>query len=369
MSKRYILFGIIFLWLATVIFLVSKQFKNKPYDISYESPRLEKSERLRQFWAEGKDVRATKMVDLYDFSSGSVEVMINNDKMHYIDSTGRILDFDAGDYQFSEGLAKILIDRACGYVDTTGMIAIPPLYRGGSEFSGARARVLEFDGDVPDEQPQKLEEQKTDATDNPDAMLDFSEDSQGAEICDTTGLIIGVFEIDTTRKIISGSLRDLFSGGLLKVRIEGKWGYIDTTGKIVITPQFLGAGDFSEAGRAPILTAWDDTIRYIDKTGRIVSTWGLSAAAAENQVESEDRPIKPERNSMFYCVQALSSRRHLTRAQEQWKPFRAGSSEMQIRGDTRNTSRVGERQRSPQNFAYQARRRVSHCKAVRGQEF
>jgi hypothetical protein len=83
-----------------------------------------------------------------NFSSGPVKVMINNDKMNYLDSTGRILDFEAGDYEFSEGLAKILIDRACGYVDTTGTIAILPLYRGGSEFSAGRASVVEFDGDV-----------------------------------------------------------------------------------------------------------------------------------------------------------------------------------------------------------------------------
>jgi hypothetical protein len=141
-----------------------------------------------------------------------------------------------------------------------------------------------------DDQPQILEKQETAAVNNPDDMLKFSEDSKGAEVCDTTGLILGVLEIDTTGKIIlpqSGSCRGLFSGGLLKVRIEEKWGYIDTTGKIVITPQYLGAGDFSEEGRAPVMMAWDDTIRYIDKTGKTVSTWPLSAAAVENQDESE----------------------------------------------------------------------------------
>lgn len=148
MTKRYLLFGIIFLWLATVIFLVRKQIKSKPHSIRYETSRLENSERVQRLLAAGEDVHATKMVDLYDFSSGPVEVMINNDKMHYLDSTGRILDFETGNYHFSEGLAKILIDRACGYVDTTGVIAIPPLYRGGSEFSAGRARVIEFDGDV-----------------------------------------------------------------------------------------------------------------------------------------------------------------------------------------------------------------------------
>src|SRR5262249_43054146 len=37
-----------------------------------------------------------------------------------------------------------------------------------------------------------------------------------------------------------------FSEGLCAVRIGNKWGYIDKTGKVVISPQFDSAGIFSE---------------------------------------------------------------------------------------------------------------------------
>ena len=33
---------------------------------------------------------------------------------------------------------------------------------------------------------------------------------------------------------------------LAPARINGKWGYIDTSGSFVIPPQFSGAGNFSE---------------------------------------------------------------------------------------------------------------------------
>jgi hypothetical protein len=45
-----------------------------------------------------------------------------------------------------------------------------------------------------------------------------------------------------------------------------RWGYIDRTGKVVITPTFESAGDFSE-DLAPVKT---DKWGYIDKTGRTV---------------------------------------------------------------------------------------------------
>lgn len=55
--------------------------------------------------------------------------------------------------------------------------------------------------------------------------------------------------------------------GLARVKLTGKWGYIDRTGRIVINPQFEEAGDFSE-GLARVKTGgkWG----YIDRTGRFL---------------------------------------------------------------------------------------------------
>src|SRR3990170_1437960 len=55
--------------------------------------------------------------------------------------------------------------------------------------------------------------------------------------------------IDKTGKYVINPQFDYvfsFSEGLARVRLGGKWGFIDKTGKYVINPQFDGADSFSE---------------------------------------------------------------------------------------------------------------------------
>ena len=57
--------------------------------------------------------------------------------------------------------------------------------------------------------------------------------------------------IDRTGKIVIPPLFDGtggFSEGLANVKIGDKWGFIDKTGRYVIKPQFDGAGIFRGAG-------------------------------------------------------------------------------------------------------------------------
>jgi len=54
---------------------------------------------------------------------------------------------------------------------------------------------------------------------------------------------------------------------LFPIEKDGKWGYIDNTGRIVIKPQFDEARDFSE-GLARVTI--DGKFGYIDKTGKYV---------------------------------------------------------------------------------------------------
>jgi hypothetical protein len=56
---------------------------------------------------------------------------------------------------------------------------------------------------------------------------------------------------------------------LLPVRVKGKWGYINTKGKIVIKPRFWAAGNFSE-GFASVRDE-DGWFYYIDKTGKSIT--------------------------------------------------------------------------------------------------
>ena len=79
--------------------------------------------------------------------------------------------------------------------------------------------------------------------------------------------------IDTTGEIVINPQFDdaalHFPESLAQVKIGEKWGYIDKTGEIVITLQFEGASYFSE-GLAQVMIG--EKWGYIDKTGEIVIT-------------------------------------------------------------------------------------------------
>ncbi len=59
------------------------------------------------------------------------------------------------------------------------------------------------------------------------------------------------------------------SGSLHPVLVNGRYGYIDHSGKLAITPQFDAAGEFAE-GLAPVQTngKWG----YIDRSGKLAIT-------------------------------------------------------------------------------------------------
>lgn len=66
-----------------------------------------------------------------------------------------------------------------------------------------------------------------------------------------------------------------FSDGLTKIKINGKYGFIDKTGKIAIEPQFVRAEDFSEGlAVVSVKNKYDkyecEKYGYIDKTGKFV---------------------------------------------------------------------------------------------------
>lgn len=58
--------------------------------------------------------------------------------------------------------------------------------------------------------------------------------------------------------------------GLFPIKKDGKWGYIDKTGKVVIEPQFDRAAGFSEG----LAFVWiGNKGGWIDKTGNIIYSW------------------------------------------------------------------------------------------------
>jgi WG repeat protein len=76
--------------------------------------------------------------------------------------------------------------------------------------------------------------------------------------------------MDTSGKVVIPPTYELayeFSEGLAPVQKDGKYGYIDRKGAMAIQPAFMNAGTFRD-GLAPVLMRGGHG--YIDTTGRIV---------------------------------------------------------------------------------------------------
>ena len=88
-------------------------------------------------------------------------------------------------------------------------------------------------------------------------------------------------------------ISNLFPQGLAAVKLEGKYGYIDRSGQMVIPPQFASADPFSEGLAAVQLDSAGNKGGYIDKSGKMVISGqefsmarrfsgGLAAAQGKN---------------------------------------------------------------------------------------
>ena len=77
--------------------------------------------------------------------------------------------------------------------------------------------------------------------------------------------------MDTTGRVVIGPLpgkADGYSEGLAAFKQDDRWGYLDRTGKVVVPPQFLGADEF-HGGRA--LVAVDTGVQAcINRRGEVV---------------------------------------------------------------------------------------------------
>jgi len=289
----------------------------------------------------GKVVMEPQFSGTWDFSEGLAKVQIGDEKTGkygYVDKTGKVViepQFDMAQ-AFSEGLAAVRIgDKKTGkwaYIDSTGKIVIEPLFGLAFAFSEGLARVkiviepeqpggVIFSGpfaQMSSGSPGKARWSYIDKTGttvinlqqfsfggstlgipfNPNTMglgtpmlmpsapesdptqwddywaLDFSEGVAMVRIGDEKTRKCGY--VDTTGKIvIEPQFADYgcksFSEGLASISVDGKYGYIEKTGKMIIQPQFNLAFDFSEGLAAVKIGDWETgKYGYIDKTGNII---------------------------------------------------------------------------------------------------
>ncbi len=200
----------------------------------------------------------------------------------YIDGRGDVIiapQYDAA-YAFSEDLALVRRDSLYGYIDRSGEVVIAPQFTDAWYFSDGRAAVKQ-DGqwgliDTTGEIVEVFEDSAGAFTDEARFQLDPRvrvERPQQASPLDRVriGGLYG-FRRDGQMAIAPQFEQAwYFAEGRARVREDGQWGYIDTTGAFVVRPRFGRAWGFA-GGLA--LVQRGDRYGYIDTTGAFV--WPLA---------------------------------------------------------------------------------------------
>jgi hypothetical protein len=195
-------------------------------------------------------------------NSGLYPINVNG-KYGFMDRSGKTVitpQFDQT-WGFSEGLASVKIGTKWGFINTKGVVAITPQFDEALFFRYGRARVqlgknwgfIDKDG-------------KYISSPNLLWAREFSGDFAPVQSSDRVFALVDrsgkMTLLDKVQQLHSG-----FTEGLMPAASGGKWGFIDTTGKWVVDPQFEAAWPF-EDGLAPVRVGgrWG----YIDQKGKFV---------------------------------------------------------------------------------------------------
>lgn len=136
------------------------------------------------------------------------------DKWGFINRLGNVVikpQYDGCYYQFSVGLAAVKVSGKWGYIDHLNRMVIPPQFSSASRFENGSAHV----------------------------RIGSSEVGKGKNaFIDKSGkYLLGPWERSTSHA---------FCEGLIQDKVDGKWGYLDTTGKVRIPHRFIDTNDFSD---------------------------------------------------------------------------------------------------------------------------
>lgn len=230
--------------------------------------------------AAGELVIEPTFAKAYPFREGLAAVQVG-ELWGYIDTRGRMViepRFAMPGF-FSEGLASCRDDfhAPWGYIDAKGQIVIGARFDTAGEFHNGIAKVgLETDrskalaqlADVGMQVEHRFIDRTGEfvsavsathfATGEPDELILFQKNGRWGYL-DADGKVV-------IEPRYVGAMA--FSDGLACVRLEGLFGFIDKTGRFVIEPQFQYASSFSE-GLAGVPLA-DKGWGFIDTTGKVV---------------------------------------------------------------------------------------------------
>jgi hypothetical protein len=229
----------------------------------------------------------TRPMGWYQQDTGGLYRFREKGKAGFMDRFGRTVipaQFDDA-LDFSEGLAWVRVGKKVGFIDRAGKIVITPQFDDAQSFAYGRAGVklccggwgerhfgdrygfIDSDGKYAGS-PEFLWV----------GQFSGSRSNDLAPVLMPSGAVGFVFP--SGKVAIPASFQDAstlgFTGGPAPVQNDGKWGYIDKSGKWVINAQFDNAWNFA-GGLAPVSVSgkWG----YIDSNGRWVVNPQFDAAS------------------------------------------------------------------------------------------
>lgn len=190
----------------------------------------------------GNEVVPLQYSDMTVFSEGLLAVESDR-KWGFIDSTGRqVIEPKYDDYWiygFINGMVKVSINQKYGIIDKTGNEVVPIKYDDVGDFSNGFVQVCINDkwGYV-DIDGKEVIPPKYDFSDN------FNDDGVAV-----VGLKDRSFCIDTSGKVIAEVTQPKgwtgrYEEGLCSFCVDGRYGFLDITGKVVVQPQYDSVSNF-----------------------------------------------------------------------------------------------------------------------------
>ncbi|HET8734768.1 MAG TPA: WG repeat-containing protein [Anaeromyxobacteraceae bacterium] len=185
----------------------------------------------------------------------------------YVDETGRLAlvpkERPAGllHRPFSSGRAAVRVGSRWGFIDRTGALAIPARFTSADDFSDGYAMACDEDGCG-----------YVDPAGRGAVVYGVlgSGPVKGGMACVSLAMGMGRQRVGL-RKVDGTAIPGEWEGcgnlseGLIAVRLDGLWGFVDASGRAVIPLRYDHAGDFS-GGLAPV-TVEGGRCGYVDRAG------------------------------------------------------------------------------------------------------
>lgn len=206
--------------------------------------------------------------DAKGFSEGLAMVK-QNDKWGYIDSTGNAVIPPIYDWtsDFKDGLARVSLNRRVGYIDKTGKEVIPFIYDKGWDFSEGLAAVEKQGkwGYINQNGEEVISFVYDEVREFHEGIAAVKMDGKWGFI-DKEGTMLVLPQFDDVQD---------FSEGVASVFKSGDGvAFINRKGEVVIPRTYLDARSFREGLAAVFEEAWG----FIDRTGKMVITFRFDTA-------------------------------------------------------------------------------------------